>query len=66
MNRLVKKGTLDTVTSVLFGTGTAGISMAVYNSNVTAGVFGAIALVLGIALLIYRTKWNEDSREEQE
>ena len=59
VNRIAMKGALDSVTGCLFGLGCAGISFAIYDGNIIAGVFGSIALGFGVVLRVYRTIWNE-------
>ena len=59
VSRVAMKGCLDNVSGVLFGLGCAGISFAIYDGNIIAGVFGSIALGFGVVLRIYRTIWNE-------
>jgi len=64
VNRLLMKGSIDSALGLMFGVGGAGLIMGIYDGNVIAGVFGCIALGMAIGTQIYRTRWNEKSKEE--
>ena len=66
ISRIATKTTFDSLTGTLLALGGAGLSLAIYNSNVMAGLFGVIAIFLGILISILRNNWNEKSKEEMQ
>ncbi len=64
VSRIVMKGSLDNLSGVLFGVGCAGLAIGVYEGEITPGVFGCIALFMGIGIRIFRTVWNEKSKQK--
>jgi len=57
--RKTSKTLLDSGGTALIGLGTAGLGIAIYNQEPYAGVFGTVAVALGIAVYYFRHHWNE-------
>ena len=63
VSRVVFKAGIDNITGGLFGLGSAGVTIAIYEGKIIPGVFGVILLSFAIGLRIFRTIWNEGGKQ---
>jgi hypothetical protein len=65
-NRVAIKTTFDATFGSLMALGIAGLSFAIYNQNVIAGLFGFLCVLIAIILNYTRNQWNENEKTKMQ
>lgn len=58
------KVAFDTASGALLTLGLAGLGFGVYQENLIAGLFGAVSVVLALAVSYARNTWNEKEKSK--
>lgn len=58
------KVAFDTASGALLTIGLAGLGFGVYQENLIAGLFGAVSVVLALAVSYARNTWNEKEKSK--